>query len=214
MSVSTFLTSAALAGALACAACTSSSGGTGTTGGTTAPGSHTTTPVTSTTPVSSTPPPSTPPVTSSSSSTPARPASWCVDGEITAGVTDNPGGAAAGHDSVVLTFTNSSTRTCVLYGYPGADALNSGGTVVAHAKRQLTGYIGGTYSGLTNVTLHPGQVASTILEGDVGDGTATCTAGVKLVVTAPNLFHSTALSGAPYVCDFVVHPVVAGSSGR
>jgi len=129
-------------------------------------------------------------------------------------VTDNPEGAAAGHNSVVLTFTNSSTRTCVLYGYPGADALNSSGKVVQHATRRLTGYIGGTYSGLTNVTLHPGQVASTILEGDVGDGTATCTSGVSIVVTAPNLFHSTPLAKAPYVCNFTIHPVVAGSTGR
>lgn len=137
-----------------------------------------------------------------------------MDGEITDGVTDNPEGAAAGHNSVVLTFTNSSTRTCVLYGYPGADALNASGHVVAHAKRSLTGYIGGTYAGLVNVTLHPGQTASTILEGNIGDGGPSCTAGVSLVVTAPNLFHSSPLAKAPYVCSFAIHPVVAGSTGR
>src|SRR3954469_8730032 len=115
MNVSTMLGSAALVCALTCTACTSSSGGAGAAGGTT-PGSHTTTAVTSTTPVSSPPVSSTAPATSSSSSTSTRPASWCVDGEITVGATANPEGAAAGHDSVILTFTNSSTRTCVLYG--------------------------------------------------------------------------------------------------
>jgi hypothetical protein len=102
----------------------------------------------------------------------------------------------------------------VLYGYPGAAALNTSGHVVANATRRLTGYIGGSYAGLTNVTLHPGQLASTILEGDVGDGGPSCTAGVSLVVTAPNLFHSSPLDGAPYVCDFSIHPVVSGATGR
>ena len=114
----------------------------------------------------------------------------------------------------MLVFTNISTRTCVLYGYPGADALNSSGHVVAHAVRSLTGYIGGTYSGLHNVTLHPGQAASTILEGDIGDGGATCSAGVHIVVTAPNLYQASVFAGAPYVCAFTIHPVVAGSTGR
>jgi hypothetical protein len=133
---------------------------------------------------------------------------------VTVAETANPEGGAAGHNSVVLTFTNSSTRTCVLYGYPGADALDSSGHVLAHAKRSLTGYIGGTYTGLHNITLHPGQVASTILEGDIGDGGPDCSGAVSLVVTAPNLFHSSPLTGAPYACDFVIHPVVAGSTGR
>jgi len=220
MKVSALLASAALGCALTCAACTSSSGGTGAAGGTLHSSSTgVSTPAVSTSPVSSGAASSGGVSSGGAASTSAsrsssRPSSWCVDGEITSAATANPEGAAAGHNSVVLTFTNSSTRTCVLYGYPGADALNSGGTVVAHAKRQLTGYIGGTYSGLTNVTLHPGQVASTILEGDIGDGSAACTAGASVVVTAPNLFHSTPLSGAPYVCDFVIHPVVAGSTGR
>ena len=137
-----------------------------------------------------------------------------MDGEVTVSELPNPEGGAAGHNSVVLTFTNSSTRTCSLYGYPGADALNSSGKVVAHATRSLTGYIGGTYSGLHEISLHPGQVASTILEGDVGDGGPDCSAGTRLVVTAPNLFHSTPLAGAPYICMFVIHPVVAGTTGR
>jgi hypothetical protein len=102
----------------------------------------------------------------------------------------------------------------VLYGYPGADALNASGHVVAHATRSLTGYLGGTYSGLHNVALHPGQVASTVIEGNIGTGSANCSAGVSMVVTAPNLFHSSPVAGSPYVCGFTVHPVVAGSTGR
>ena len=215
------------AAALLCTACTSSSGGSGaaqTSGSTSTsvsspPASSTTTALTpppATTSTPATPSSSTSTSSTSTSSTAAagRNPAWCVDGEITDGVSQTPGGGAAGHNSVVLTFTNSSTRTCVLYGYPGADALNSSGHVVAHATRSLTGYIGGSYGGLKSITLHPGQVASTILEGDVGDGGPDCTAGSSLVVTAPNLFHSSPLPGAPYVCMFLIHPVVAGSTGR
>jgi len=84
----------------------------------------------------------------------------------------------------------------------------------AHATRSLTGYMGGIYSGLHDVSLTPGAIASTVLEGDIGDGGADCSAGVSIVVTAPNLYHSSPLPGAPYVCGFTIHPVVAGSTGR
>jgi hypothetical protein len=115
---------------------------------------------------------------------------------------------------VLLIFENSSTRTCVLYGYPGADALNASGQTVAHAARSLTGYIGGNYAALHNVSLAPGASASTYVEGDIGDGGAECSSGTSMVVTPPNLFHSTPVSLSPYVCGFTIHPVVAGTSGR
>jgi hypothetical protein len=193
------------------AACTSSNEGTPS--GTGSSTSSAPSDSTSTTPVT-TPSSSAHSVVATTSSSASAHPDWCVDGEVSVAVLPDPGGSAAGHNDAILTFRNSSTRTCVLYGYPGVDALDSGGHVVAHAKRSLTGYMGGTYSGLHNVSLHPGGLASTVVEGDVGDGGPDCSAGASMVVTAPNLFHSTPVPGSPYVCDFTVHPVVAGTSGR
>jgi hypothetical protein len=221
--------------ALTCAACSSSSGGTGSGTGTGSDtGASTPAPNSSggvatttqgatqgSTPGATTDTSSAAPG-SSSSSAPGGGGSassivhpgWCVDGEITTSAENSPDGGAAGHNGVLLLFKNSSPRTCVLYGYPGADALDSAGHTVAHAARSLTGYIGGQYSGLHNVSLAPGATASTYVEGDIGDGGADCSAGTTMVVTPPNLFHPTPVSLAPYVCAFTIHPVVAGSTGR
>ncbi|MCW2494407.1 DUF4232 domain-containing protein [Jatrophihabitans sp.] len=226
----------AVAAGLACAACTSSSGGTGSGSGSPSSPGGTSTAATSGTsgtasgmPTSAVSSGSTTAGTRTSGaatggttppgpgvSTPAALAhpQWCVDGEITTTAQHSPDGGAAGHNGVLLVFTNSSTRTCVLYGYPGADALDAAGHPVAHAARSLTGYIGGTYSGLHNVSLTPGSSASTYVEGDIGDGGAACSSGTTMVVTPPNLFHSTPVPLSPYVCAFTIHPVVAGSTGR
>lgn len=39
----------------------------------------------------------------------------------------------------MLLFRNISAHTCSLYGYPGLDALNATGHVLAHAQRTMTG---------------------------------------------------------------------------
>jgi hypothetical protein len=132
---------------------------------------------------------------------------------VTIAGTSDPEGAAAGHNDVLLLFTNSSTVTCTLFGYPGAAGLDAAGNQIAQATRSLTGYLGGCgCTAPATVTLVPGAVASTIVEGDVGAGN--CDTFVALLVTAPNTTESSRIALAPYSCGFTIHPVIAGAAGR
>jgi hypothetical protein len=144
-----------------------------------------------------------------------NPNTWCGSSQIAVTAAEPPGGAAAGHNGVVLRFLNNSHHTCVLYGYPGVDGTNRGGHSLGHAVRTKDGYLGGchcsTYGG---VRLRPGQSASALVEGDIGDGGPDCTRFKGLLVTPPNTFNSTPVEQAPYSCNFQVHPVVPGTTGE
>src|ERR1700742_333673 len=73
-----------------------------------------------------------------------------------------PSEGATGHGSLVLLYRNVG-RTCTLRGYPGADALNSAGHLMAHAQRTLHGFAGGP--GVVNtITVPQGGYASAVLE--------------------------------------------------
>jgi hypothetical protein len=125
-----------------------------------------------------------------------------------------PGGGAAGHVGVVLLFTNTSSATCSMTGYPGVDGLDSSGHKLASATRTLNGMIG--FCGCTKppvVTLTPGTVVSAVTEG-ASDGSGPCTAYPSLLVTPPNTTKSTSITLAPYSCNFTVHPVVPGQAGQ
>jgi hypothetical protein len=125
-----------------------------------------------------------------------------------------PGGDAAGHTGVVLHFLNNSHNRCILYGYPGVDGTNGGGHSIAHASRTLDGYLGGCRcSSLRGVLVKPGQVASALVEGDIGSAN-NCDRFRGLLVIPPNTYNSTPLQLAPHSCDFQVHPVVPGISGE
>jgi hypothetical protein len=80
------------------------------------------------------------------------------------------GDAAAGHVFQALRFTNVSKVSCVIVGFPGVSYVtgDSGAQVGRPAERE--GAKG------AQITLHPGQVASTILtQTDIGVfDTATC----------------------------------------
>ena len=145
-------------------------------------------------------------------------ASACTGTEIK--VAQGRNSAAMGHHGDVLVFTNSSSRTCTLQGYPGA-AIMSGSTVLLNATRALNGYIGDErqLSSAPLVTLAPGAVASAMLEWDVDNG-QTCVAGGSgtLQITPPNTTVTTGLGsmtvGSEGVCSgFDIHPVVAGDLG-
>lgn len=123
-----------------------------------------------------------------------------------------PGGSAAGHTGVLLTFTNHSTATCTLFGYPGVAGVNSSGSQIAQATRTLNGYLAGCRCTTPQtVTLAPGAVASATTEGNVGSGQ--CDQFTALLVTPPNTATSTRIDMVPHSCGFTVHPVVAGSTG-
>ena len=152
---------------------------------------------------SSTPAASTPAATSTTATGPA--ACAAVQLRFGAGAV----GAAAGQRYLPLTFTNVSTVTCTLFGYPGVAGLNSAGLQVAQARRE---------PGLTRatITLAPGATASALVHATVvSAGTPTCPPDyAALLVTAPNTRVSVRVAVMLPACGGLsVRPVVAGSSG-
>jgi hypothetical protein len=122
---------------------------------------------------------------------------------------------AAGHGRIVLLFRNVSHTTCTLYGYPGLDALNASGQLLAHAKRTLSGYMGGAYAGERTVTITPGHYGSAVVEWlnfnpvTTGD----CTFSKSVATTPANTTRTWHLAASVSICNLQVHPTVAGTSG-
>jgi len=141
----------------------------------------------------------------------------CTGSEIK--VTLGSGGAAMSHEGQPLVFTNTSSQTCTLQGYPGA-AIMSGSTVVLNSTRALNGYIGDDGRQLSSaplVTLAPGAKASAMLEWDANAGETCYPSGSgTLEATPPNTTTTTSLNsltvGTDGICaGFEVHPIVAGT---
>lgn len=142
-------------------------------------------------------------------------------------ITTAAAGAAAGHSSLVLLFTNSGSASCFVQGYPGAAVRLPGGRAY-NAVRVMTGYMGGDAApSPVQVRLAPGVTASALIEWlhFPHDGSASVTAAdcagdgaVRLLVTAPDQTASTMLAPpaavSPICWGFEVHPVVAGSAGQ
>lgn len=122
---------------------------------------------------------------------------------------------ATGHGSVVLLFKNTSHAMCTLYGYPGLDALNASGHVLAHARRTLRGFAGGAHTEST-VSITPGHFASATAEwmnfNPVTSGS--CTFSHSVATTPPNTTHTVHLAVPVSVCRLQIHPTVAGTSGN
>lgn len=136
----------------------------------------------------------------------------CSTGQISVAAAAAPESSGAGHNAVLLRFTNTSTTSCVLSGYPGVDGVNSAGTSVAHASRTLDGYLAGCgCSTLPAVDLTPGAVAGAQVEGYVDANP--CLPFAALLVTPPNTAASTKVAMSPYSCGFTVHPVVSNPTG-
>jgi hypothetical protein len=140
----------------------------------------------------------------------------CTGSEIK--VTAGQSSAGMSHDALPLVFTNASSRSCTMQGYPGA-AIMSGSTTVLNSTRSLNGYVGDErqLSSAPLVTLAPGTTASAMLEWVVDAG-ETCYPGGsgKLEVTPPNTTSTTSLisltAGSGGVCaSFEIHPVVSGT---
>ena len=101
-----------------------------------------------------------------------------------------------------IVWTDKGPNVCLMTGWAGADGLAPDGTALAHAQRTLTGYLGGLTQGETGlpvVVLHPGEQASSYVEGtDVPVGTAPgCPSYVSLLVTPPEDTTSVPL---PWAC--------------
>jgi hypothetical protein len=146
-----------------------------------------------------------------------------ADLKVTAGAAQ----AAAGHSSLVLLLTNSSSGSCFLRGYPGVAVQLRGGRVY-NAARAMTGYMGGDAALFpARVQLASGATASALIEWlhFPRDGSATVTAAdcagdraVRLLVTAPDQTTAARLAppglASPVCWGFEVHPVVAGPVGQ
>ena len=142
-------------------------------------------------------------------------------------ITTEAAGAAAGHSSLVLLFTNSGSASCFVQGYPGVAVQLPGGRLY-DAVRAMTGYMGGDAApSPVQVRLAPGVTASALIEWlhFPQDGSASVTAADcagdgagRLLVTAPDQTASTMLAPpapvSPICWGFEVHPIVAGSAGQ
>ena len=126
----------------------------------------------------------------------------CGNGSLA--VTRAPSQGAAGHGAFWVLFRNASHTTCSLRGYPGLDALDSHGNVLAHAQRTLSGYMGGP--GVVNTVLvAPGGFASATVEWlnfNPSNGT-NCRFSTSVATTPPNTTHTVHLPVSVSICSCV-----------
>jgi hypothetical protein len=115
----------------------------------------------------------------------------------------------------VLLFKNIGHSTCTIFGYPGLDALNASGHVLAHAKRTLSGEMGGARA-VRRITVRSGRYASATSEwlnfNPVTTGA--CTFSKYVATTPANTTRSVRLRVSVSICRLQIHPTVAGTSGQ
>jgi hypothetical protein len=135
-------------------------------------------------------------------------------------VSEQGEGAAAGHVSLLLVFTDIGRQPCVLQDYPGASLLDQDGNSL-DAVRTLSGYSGGAVglSSPPQVVLKPNGTASAVLEwsdvptGSGPNGGCAMPDPASLAVTPPNTKATSTFALPPKaaVCSgFQIHPVLAG----
>lgn len=153
-------------------------------------------------------------------STAAASVASCSADQLT--VTTGPWEGAGGHGGFPLLFTNRSTTSCTLVGYPGAAVLNSAGQQVMQAVRTPSGYEGGLSPGTTTspvITVPPGQTAAARLEwieNPQAPQQTSCPSYGSVIVTPPNTYRSTELHAPSpiYLCTGLeIHPVLLGTTG-
>lgn len=138
----------------------------------------------------------------------------CGNHSLTVSATRENG--ATGHSNFVLLFKNKTHSSCSLFGYPGLDALNSHGHAIAHAKRTVLGFTGGSHHGLRTIVVKPGHFASADVEWhnfNFRTGGA-CKFSHSVAATPANTGHTVHLARSVSVCGLQVHPTVAGKSGN
>ncbi|HEY7975951.1 MAG TPA: DUF4232 domain-containing protein [Ktedonobacterales bacterium] len=117
--------------------------------------------------------------------------------------TIHTGGGAAGHIGQMGQFTNQSSATCSLYGFPGAQMLDAQhNPMPTHALWQTSAYM---YTNQMKqlVQLAPGASAYfAVTWSDVTVGSATsCPASAYLSVTPPNDFSVLTVADQINACD-------------
>jgi hypothetical protein len=115
--------------------------------------------------------------------------SGCVSTQLA--VVLGPSQGALGHIGQRVSFKNTSTVACTLYGYPGLQMLDpSGSPIPTDVIRGIAYTVPAEPEKI--VTLAPGEVASFDLgyEDSTGYGNATCPTSAEVEVTPPNDYTS------------------------
>ena len=162
--------------------------------------------VTATTPSTALPAPAPPaaPVTVTVTTTPSAPAPEaagpCTDDDLA--VTNGPLESANTQRHVILSFQNTSSHSCTLVGYPGADLVTPVGGVLINVPRRPA-------NAAHHLRLNPGDIATadvTAYAIDTATGDA-CPRWGNLVVTPPNGFVSHPMSVDVPICNASISSV-------
>ncbi|AGB21306.1 hypothetical protein Mycsm_00876 [Mycobacterium sp. JS623] len=144
------------------------------------------------------------PVTVTMTTTPPAPASEvagpCTDDDLE--VTNGTLESANTQKHVILSFKNTSSHSCTLVGYPGADLVTPAGGVLINVPRRPA-------NAAPHLTLDPGEVATadvTAYAIDTATGNA-CPRWGNLVVTPPNGFVSHPMSVDMPICTASISSV-------
>jgi hypothetical protein len=123
---------------------------------------------------------------------------------------------ATGHANFVLLFENVSKSPCTIHGYPGLDALKTNGTVLAHAKRTVSGFTGGSKHGVPTVLVKRLHFASADVEWMNFNPTTggDCRFSHSVATTPANTAHAVHIARSVSDCRLQVHPTVAGKTGN
>jgi hypothetical protein len=134
----------------------------------------------------------------------------CHTNELAASL--GPQDAAAGNIYIPLILKNTSTRPCVVAGYPGVSLLDASGSQIGAPAARETGFP------VADVKLAAGASASTALHtANQGIAPGGClTPSAKVRVFPPNELDAIEIAGQVTVCGnmFSVSPLMAGTTGR
>ena len=144
------------------------------------------------------------PATVTVTSTPSAPtpeaAGPCTDDDLQ--VTNGTLESANTQRHVILSFKNTSTHSCTLVGYPGADLVTPAGGVLINVPRRPA-------NAAPHLTLNPHEVATADVIAyaiDTATGNA-CPRWGNLVVTPPNGFVSHPMSVDMPICTASISSV-------
>jgi hypothetical protein len=124
----------------------------------------------------------------------------CSDDDLA--VTNGPMQSANTLRHVVVSFTNTSSRSCTLVGYPGADLVTPVGGLLINVPRRPG-------DAPRRLVLAPGDSATAEVQAYAVDTSTgdTCPRWGNIVVTPPNDFVSHNLSADLPICSATVSPV-------
>ena len=148
----------------------------------------------------------------------SRDSTQCAESQLRASVASDDIKGLSRH-VVKVSFTNTSTSSCTLTGFPGAAIVDDSGKQVQQAKRTVGGPVGGTIeNSARSVALRAGATAYAYLEGtsirEQGAAQAGCDGATypRILITPPNTDIPVPFTiGWPQCYSFSIHPVRSDS---